>query len=162
IFLEAGWTAMPTSPPPAHQVAVDSIDIDLVENASHAMREGVSAFLGARNDSGQLVNAIPQMFRAVELLLKARLQDLDTHALDDHPNNPTVLDRLAANGIAITSDESAALIRLRRMRNDLQHGTARFNHRTGLAVSRRAIVFLDRFSHVELGLWIGDAIPPKD
>lgn len=52
--------------------------------------------------------------------------------------------------------------RLRRLRNDLQHGTAKFNYRAGLAVSSKTLVFLDRFVHAELGLWMGDAIPADD
>jgi hypothetical protein len=159
IFAEAGWTPVDTSPPPAHQVADDSIDVDLVDNAAHALCEGVASFLSARTNSGRLVNAIPQLFRAVELLLKARLRDLDPNGLADQPNNPTVLKRITACGVAITSDEADAIRKLRRLRNDLQHGTAKFNYRTALAISRRTIVFLDRLAHKELGLWIGDVIP---
>lgn len=105
------------------------------------------------------MNAIPQLFRALELLLKARLRDLDPNGLADEPNNPTVLKRIRAHGVAITSDEADAIRKLRRLRNDLQHGTAKFNYRTALAISRRTIVLLDRFAHIELGLWIGDVIP---
>jgi hypothetical protein len=162
ILLEAGWTPVDTPPPPAHQVADDSVDVDLVENAAHSLREGIASFLGARIASDRLVSAIPQLFKAVELLLKAKLQDLDAHGLDDHPNNASVLKRLAARGVSITKDELDTVSRLRRLRNDLQHGAAKFNHRAGLAVSRRIIVFLDRFAHAELGLWMGDAIPPDD
>jgi hypothetical protein len=133
-----------------------------LDNALHSLREAVPSFLSARKNTDRLVSAIPQLFRAVELLLKARLQNLDVHALDDRPNNPTVLKRLAAKGVTIRKDESETINRLRRLRNDLQHGTAKFNHRTGLALSRRAIVFLDRFSRVELRLWMGDAIPPDN
>jgi hypothetical protein len=162
IFLEAGWTQVDTPPPPAHQIADDSIDVDLVENAAHSLRDGVASFLRARKNSERLVTAIPQFFRAVELMLKAKLHDLDAHGLDDHPNNPTVLERLAARGILVTKDEGSMVGRLRRLRNDLQHGAAKFNHRTGLTVSRKSIVFLDRFANAELGLWIGDALPADD
>jgi len=162
VFLQAGWTPVDTSPPPAHQVANNSVDVDLIENAAYSLREGVTSFLAARKNSERLVNAIPQLFRAVELLLKAKLRDLEAHGLDDHPNNPTVLQRVTARGVSLTKEEVDTVSRLRQLRNVLQHGTAKFNYRTGLAVLRKTIVFLDRFVHAELGLWMGDAIPPDD
>lgn len=161
-FLEAGWTPVPTPPPPAYQVADDSVEVDLVENAGCALTEGVSSYLAAQNASTRLVNAIPQLFRATELLLKAKLQTLDPHALKDHPDNPTVLKRLSARSGSLKPDELTCLQRLRRMRNRSQHGTAKFNHRTGLAVCRKTIIFLDRFANAELGLWLGDVIPKTD
>lgn len=162
VFLEAGWARVDAPPPPAHQVADDSIDVDLVENAGHSIRDGVRSFLAARKNSEKLMNAIPQLFRALELLLKAKLLSLDMRALDDHPNNPTVLKRLAAAGIQLTTAERDTVGMLRRLRNDLQHGAASFNYRTGLAASRRTIILLDRFVHAELGLWIGDIISTGD
>jgi hypothetical protein len=161
-FLEAGFTPVPTPPPPAHQVADDSVEVDLVENAGYALAEGVSSYLAAQNISARLVNAIPQLFRATELLLKAKLQTWDPHALQDHPDNPTVLKRLSTRGASLQPDELTCLQRLRRMRNNLQHGTAKFNHRTGLAICRKTIIFLDRFANTELGLWLGDVIPEND
>ena len=159
VFLEAGWTAVPTSPPPAFQVAGDSVDVDLTENAGHSIAEGVASYLAARKISDKLVNSVPQLFRGVELLLKSKLQMLDPQALQDQPNTPTVLKRLAGKGIALHPDELINLARLRRWRNDLQHGAAKFNHRAGLSTCRSAIIFLDRFGRAELGLWIRDVIP---
>jgi uncharacterized protein YutE (UPF0331/DUF86 family) len=162
IFLEAGWTEVPLPPPPAHQISDDSVDVDLLENAAHSLREGVTSYLAARYTSIRLVNALPQMFRAVELLLKARLQQLDSKGLTDNPNNPTVLNRLQANGVVISKDEIDALTRLRRFRNKLQHGTATLNQRAGLSICRKTIIFLNRFTYEELEIWLGDAIPPDD
>jgi hypothetical protein len=139
-----------------------SIDIDLVENAAHALREGVSSFLAARKSSSRLLDAIPALFRATELLLKAKLQEIDPRSLADEPNNPTVLKRLATAGVAISTSERNSINRLRRLRNALQHGTAKFNHRTGLSTCRQAIIFLNRFVHAEHGLWLGHAIPRDD
>jgi hypothetical protein len=161
-FLEAGFRPVETAPPPAYQLMDDSIDVDLLENAAHAMREGVSSFLAARQSSTALLSAIPALFRAIELLLKAKLQELDPRSLADEPNNPTVLKRLAASGIAISPSERDGINRLRRLRNALQHGTAKFNHRTGLSTCRAAIIFLDRFARAEHGLWLGNAIPPEE
>jgi len=162
IFLEAGWSPVEMAPPPAHQVMDGSVEVDFVENSAHAFCEGVSSFLAAYDRSERLVNAIPQLFRSIELLLKARLQELDPHALDDQPNNPMVLKRLEKGGVSISADDAATVARLRRLRNDLQHGTARFNHRAGLALCKRAIVFVDRFVHSQLGLWVGDVVPVRD
>jgi hypothetical protein len=162
ILLEAGWTPVKTPLPPAHQLAANSISVDLVENACHALREGVRSFLAARSDSDCLVNAIPQLFRAVELFLKAKLRDVDTSALDDYPNNPAMLRRLAARHVRVSPDELETVREMRRLRNDLQHGPARFNYRTGLSVSRRAIIFIDRFAQAELGLWMGEFVEAGD
>lgn len=159
IFAEAGWEQLDLTPPPAHQLAHDSVSVDYAENAAHALREGISAFLAGRKRSEHLVNSIPQLFRAIELLLKAKLEQIDPQLLRDKLNNPTVLKRIMEAGVALSVDELSCVNRLRSMRNDLQHGTAQFNHRTGLSVSRRAIVFIDRFAQKELTLWVGDAIP---
>lgn len=106
VFLEAGWTSVETSAPPAHQVADSSVDVDLIENAAHSLRDGVTSFLAARNNSERLVNAIPQLFRAVELLLKAKLRDLDARKLADHPNTPTVLTHLVARGVSLRTNST--------------------------------------------------------
>ncbi len=162
MLLEAGWTKVDQAPPPALQVMRNSVDVSLGKNAEHAFAEGVSEFLAAYVYPDRLVHAIPQLFRATELLLKARLEMLDPHGLDDQPNNPTVLDRLCAGGISLSGDEVEAITRLRRLRNNLQHGEATFNHREGLALCRRGIIFIDRFVDEELGMWTADAIRGSD
>jgi hypothetical protein len=162
VFLEAGWTAVPTSPPPALQVVGNSVDVDLMENAGHSIAEGVASYLAARKISDKLVTSVPQLFKGIELLLKSKLQELDARGLQDQPNTPTVLKRLAGKGVALRPDELMTLQRLRRWRNDLQHGTATFNHRAGLSTCRSAIILLDRFSQLELGLWLGDVVPADD
>jgi hypothetical protein len=59
-------------------------------------------------------------------------------------------------------EELTCLQRLRRMRNNLQHGTAKFNHRTGLTICHKAIIILDRFANTELGLWLGEVITENE
>lgn len=162
IVLEAGWTRVEQPPPPALQLTRDSIDVSLGRNAEHAFADGVSAFLAAYIRPERLVSAVPQLFRAIELLLKARLEMIDAHALDGQPNNRAVLGRLRAGGVILSSDEIDTIARLRRLRNDLQHGTATFNHRAGLALCRRAVVFTDRFVDEELGMWTAEAIEGSD
>jgi hypothetical protein len=162
ILLEAGWSPVPEPPPPALQLMCNSIDVSLGKNAEHAFADGVSEFLAAFVHPDRLVHAIPQLFRAIELLLKARLEMLDSHGLEDQPNNPTVIDRLRAGGVNLAPEEIETITRLRRLRNDLQHGEATFNHRTGLALCRRGIVFVDRFADDELGTWTAAAIRGSD
>jgi hypothetical protein len=162
LLREMGWTQADMSPPPAYQLAEDSIDVDLVDNAALSLKHGVSCFLRAKMNANELANAIPSVFRAVELLLKARLHEADPSALDDQPNNPTVLNRLATLGVIIPEDEKKSITQLRRLRNHLQHGEATFNYRAGRAVCKQAILFLNKFAWKELSLWIGDAVAPDE
>lgn len=162
ISMEAGWTQVDTAPPPALQIMEGSVGVDLAKNAEHAFREGVAAFIAAYVHPDRLVTAVPQLFRAIELLLKARLTMSDPSALDDQPNIPTVLARLQAHGVALAEAEIETMTRLRRLRNDLQHEEATFNHRAGLGLCRRAVIWIDRFAEEEVGLWTGDVIADAD
>jgi hypothetical protein len=47
---------------------------------------------------------------------------------------------------------------LRKLRNQLQHSSARFNHRTVLGLCRNALIVIDRFVVDQLGVWAGDVI----
>lgn len=162
ILMEAGWQKVDLAPPPALQITEGSVDVDLAQNAEHAFREGVAAFVAAYVHPDRLVAAVPQLFRAIELLLKARLTMINLHGLGDQPNNPTVLERLQARGVSLAADEIETIRRLRRLRNDLQHGQAAFNHRAGLALCRRGVIWIDRFADEELGLWTGDVLAGAD
>lgn len=162
VFLEAGWSRIESAPPPAHQIADDSIDVDLLENAGHALSEGVRRFLEARCDSSRLVHAIPDIFRGLELLLKARLQQEGPDALADHPNNPTVIQRLSLAGVHLSPAELETVKRLRRLRNELQHGGAKFNYRSGLALARGAILLSNRIALADFEVWMGDLLDPND
>ena len=157
-FLEAGWQRMPTPPPPAEQVSPSGIDLDLIDNAARSLRDGVSAFLAADTEPDALARAVPELFRCLEILLKARLVQLDTNGLHGNPNNPTVLQRLGCLGVHLLASENTTLNRLRRIRNQLQHGAATFGYRTGLSLCRQAIVLIDRFASSELGIWVEDAV----
>ena len=162
VLLEAGFKPVATAPPPALQVSPSSVNVDLTENAGHALREGVASFLAARDLPHALLTAIPQLHRAIELLLKARLERFDSEALRDRPNNPTVLDRLRQRGLTLAATDLSTITRLRGLRNDLQHGTSHFNQRAGLALCRSAVVFVDQFADSELDLWIADAVSVDD
>lgn len=120
------------------------------------------SYVAAKTESSSLVNAVPQLFRAVELLLKSRLEQVDPQGLVDHPNNPAVLSRLANIAVIVTPAERDTIAKLRRLRNNLQHGTAKFNHRAGLAVCRAILIFLNRFLDVELNMYLGDLVHEDD
>jgi hypothetical protein len=162
IFLNAGFRPVATEQPPAHQIAEDSVHVGLFENAIYSLSAGVRFYLAGKNESSELVNAIPALFRTVELLLKERLQRTDQQALQDQPNNPTVLRRLKAAGVPITIDEDKHIAALRKLRNDLQHGTARFNQRAGLRACRAIMIFIDQFMFSELSTHLGDHITEAD
>lgn len=162
VFMEAGWTKVDLPPPPAFQLMPDSVDVDLVENAAYAFSDGVAGFLASYVKPERLMSAVPDLFRAIELLLKARLALSDGAALDDRPNNPTVLARLQRNGVVLARQDAETIARLRQLRNDLQHGSAAFNHRQVLGLCRRAVVFVDGFVDAELGHWVGDVISDDD
>jgi hypothetical protein len=161
VLEEAGWEPVETSPPPAFHLVDGSVEVDLLQNAEHAFVNGVDAYLASFSRPRRLLSAVPDLFRAVELILKMRLEDIDSAALVSRPNNPKVLALLRREGVEITTSQTETIVRLRRLRNQLQHGGARFGHREGLRACREGIVFLDRFLRSEFGIWIGDALPPE-
>jgi hypothetical protein len=159
IFAEAGWTPMPLPPAPADQLRDDSVDVDLLENAALALAEGAGHFAKGRTQPEHLVHAIPQLFRALELILKAKLLYYSPQALDDHPRIAIVIKRLAANGLQLSKTDQSTIDVARKLRNKLQHGTATFNHRAALSACRKLIIFLDRFTIAELEIWVGHVVP---
>lgn len=162
VWLEAGYEPIPTAPAPAFQVSDSLIDIDLAENAGLAFSDGSTCFMRSQTNPTDLVNAVLEIFRATELLLKAKLKQIDVNALADHPNNPTVLNRLNSNGVIISIDELSTIQTLRRLRNQLQHSEANLNYRSVRRVCYLTILFINRFAHSELGLWIGDVVSKED
>lgn len=162
ILEEAGWERVIEPPPPASAVAGSTLAVDLVEGAAQAVAAGTCDFLAGALMPRRLPLAVMDLARAVELLLKARLQEADEDALRDRPNNPTVLRRLAEHDVAITAAELETLGALRRLRNTLQHDSAQFNHRDALGLCRDSLIFLAEFAHRELGLWLAWAVDPAD
>ena len=162
IFLEAGWKPVPMPMPPASQIIDNSIDMDLLENAVHSLQEGIAAYVAAHKDSGRLLDALRDLYTSVELLCKARLQTLTPGELTKRLNTPTVLKRLAAEGVTLLHQDTQTVEQLRLLRNNLQHGDAKFNYRTALSICRKTIVFIDGFVEQELDLWIGDEVRGDD
>jgi hypothetical protein len=162
ILLEAGFTPDPMPPAPAIQITSGSFDVDMMDSAGHALAGGASAYLAAYVHPERLIDAVKDLFQAIELLLKVRLEASKPLGLRDQPNNPTVLVRLAAIGVALSADETNTLTELRRLRNDLQHSSASFNQRAALSLCRRALILIDRFVVEELNAWPGDVIAAAD
>lgn len=162
VLLEAGWQPVREPAPPAFQMMDGTVELDMMESAGRALAAGAAAYLAAYVHPEKLIDAVKDLFHAVELLLKVRLEASDPLGLSDQPNNPTVLTRLAAVGVLVSGDEANTVLELRQLRNALQHNTARFNQRAILALSRRTLIFLDRFCLDEINAWIGDVIAPDD
>ena len=162
IFLEAGWKPAPMPMPPAFQIIDNSVSVDLLENAAHSLQEGIAAYVAAHKDSGRLLDALRDLYTSVELLSKARLQALEPGELGKRLNTPSVLRRLTTNGVTLSQQDAQTVEQLRELRNSIQHGEAKFNYRTALSLSRKAIVFIDRFLEHELKLWVGDVVREDD
>jgi hypothetical protein len=162
LLAEAGFEPIPLPPTPAWQLNEGSIDVDLVGNAGDACGTGVAAYVAAHTQPGQLTTAILELFRTIDLLFRARLEQLEPGALGGRPNNPTVLKRLAGHGVSMDPGDEEMIAALRRLRNKLQHSEARFNHRFGLGLCRRAIIFIDAFASSQLGLRTRDVLRVED
>lgn len=162
IFLEAGWKPAPMPIPPAFQIVDNSIDMEFLEGAAYSLREGISAYVAAHEDPERLIDALKDLHTGVELLLKARLEMLSTGPLAKRWNMASILKKLAEYGVDISQRDTEGIEGLRALRNNVQHGHARFNYRTGLSTCRKAIVFIDRFVEQELRLWVGDVIGEDD
>lgn len=161
LLASAGFVPVASPPPTAFHLMDDAIEVDHEENAMHALVDGVAAYLAARRAPNAMLIAVPSLFRALELALKARLLQLDPNGLRGKPDNPAVLKRLAVLGVNFSAGERATIDALRRLRNDLQHGAAKFNHRAGLSIARRSTVLLERFLRAELNVGIAGELPPE-
>jgi pimeloyl-ACP methyl ester carboxylesterase len=162
VLAEAGFEPSAMPPTPASQLREASIDLDLISNAGHAFGAGVAAYHAAYTRPERLSAAVLDLFRAIELLLKARLEQVDPRVLNERLSNPTVLRRLADHGVVLAAADHATISSLRQLRNKVQHSEARFNHRVGLGLCRAAIIFIDAFATSQLGLRTQDAVAHED
>ena len=74
ILLEDGWHPVPEPPDPAFQIMDDSVDVDMMDSAGHALAAGASAYLAAYLHPERLIDAVKDLFQSIELLLKVRLE----------------------------------------------------------------------------------------
>lgn len=155
--LEAlGFSRVQTPVPPASQSNNIEYEINIVRNAATSIIEGTRAYLNGRNNVDELKYAILNLLHAIELLLKIKLDYIDQSDLDIKSNIPQVVKKLLEHGIEIKPDEIEVINRLRKQRNNIQHGESRFTYRPILSLLRHSLIFIDRFSFEELDLWLGD------
>lgn len=158
LLSEAGFMPLRQARPPAFEVQDASLDIDLVKGAEVALHSGVSCFIASTVEPNMLVLAIPHLDRAIELLLKARLELADPQQSSKRLNTRRARKRLNEIGVEFSPVDAQTITDLRLCANNLKHHTAQFNNRAGLNLCKQAVVFIDRFVSDELGLWVGDAV----
>jgi hypothetical protein len=158
LLSEAGFVPVPQASPPAFQLKDTSLDVHLVKGAEVALRSGVSCFVASIVEPDMLVLAIPHLDRAIELLLKARLELADPQQSSKGLNIHRVRKRLDEIGVEFSPADDQVISDLRQCANKLKHHTAQLNYRAGRNLCKQAVVFVDRFVSQELGLWLGDAV----
>jgi hypothetical protein len=158
VFIEAGWTLVHQPPEPPYQLAGFTYKVDKLTNVISSLNEAVPAYDKARTQLSFLKAAILQLFHAIELILKLRLEELDSSALLQNPNNPTVIDLLREQGVVISDDELTTISELRKLRNAFQHAEPSYNYRATLLLLKQGLVFVDRFSIDELNVWIAEHV----
>jgi hypothetical protein len=158
VLREAGFRAEPMPTPPAQQLLPNGVELTLLDGAAEALAEAADDFADASRNPARLVQALPNLHRATELALKARLADHEPEVIVQRLNSRSVIERLAKHGSTLEAGELDTLSELRRARNRIEHGETSFGHRTGLALFRRGVEFIDRFAADQLDLWIGDVV----
>ena len=158
ILIEAGFSEVHQPPEPIFQMAGFKYEVDKMTNALSSFEESMFSYQKGRMQNAYLNSAILQIFHALELLLKARLEEIDPVALTNNPNNPTVVTLLQQNGIAFIEEERKTIAALRKLRNLLQHSEASLNYRTVLSLLQKTFIFIDRFCIDELKIWIAEQI----
>jgi hypothetical protein len=156
-FMEAGWTQAKSPPPllPA-QLSADLFGVDITENAVRSFNAAAEAYGESHTDGDALRLGVLHLFHALELILKVRLEQLSGKGDTTHLNNTAVLSALKTMGVAFAADDLDAIANLRRLRNKLQHGGARYGYREVRVLLARTFTFIDAFFKNEFGEWIGE------
>lgn len=157
-FIQAGWSQVPTPPMLAFQLADTTIDIDKLSNAINSLNEGIDSYKKAKTEIDFIKHGVLQLFHAIELLLKEKLEESDSDALKSKPDNPTVIKLLRKQGVSFSANELQTIKELRKLRNSFQHAEAEFNYRSALKLMKNSIIFIDRFCIQELKIWIAEHI----
>ena len=157
-FIQAGWSHVPESPSVVYQLADTAFDLDKLSNAFSSLTEGILSYKKARTEVEFIKHGVLQLFHTVELILKAKLDGVDSKALSAKPDNPAVLRLLQKHGVSFREDELQTIKELRKLRNLFQHAEAEFSYRSALKLMRNSIIFIDRFCLEELNLWIAERI----
>jgi hypothetical protein len=156
-FVEAGWTQA-RSPPPllSAQLSADLFGVDLTENAIRSFNSAAEAFGLSRTHGDALRQGVLDLFHALELMLKVRLQQQTGQAFVTRLNNLTVIRMLTTAGVNFTANDLDTIAKLRRLRNRLQHDGARYGYREVRELLAEAFIFIDSFFKKEFGEWIGE------
>jgi hypothetical protein len=159
-FMEAGWTESPMPPPPARQMEPEGIDIHIGRNAALALQDAAKHYAASVIDPSQVRSAVLDLFQAIELLLKIKLEIATGDVSTRRKNNPEVIRALAACGEGLPAEDARLVAALRELRNRLQHSEGRVGYADTRALIARGFVMIDRFAWEALGWWIADAIDP--
>lgn len=157
-LIQAGWELDPMPPEPAYQIMVSTFSVDKFTNALTSLDEGVIAFQKSKKQIEFIKQGVLQLFHTIELILKAKLEKLNSNALKSKPDNPTIIKLLQKHGVSFSADEPQTIKELRQLRNAFQHAEAKFNYRSALKLMRNSIIFIDRFCVQELKIWIAEHI----
>jgi hypothetical protein len=103
-----------------------------------------------------LRQGVLDLFHALELMLKVRLQQEMGQAFVTRLNNLAVMRMLSAAGVKFTADDLDTIAKLRRLRNRLQHDGARYGYREVRKLLAKVFMFMDAFFQQEFGGWIGE------
>lgn len=157
VLVEAGFTQA-QSPPPllAAQLSRDLFGVDLAENAARSFNAAAEAYGQSRTDGDALREGVLNLFHALELMLKVRLQQQPGQVLATRLNSRAVLRALMEAGVNFTADELDTIAKLRRLRNKLQHDGARYGYREARDLLAKTFMFMDAFIQKEFGGWIGE------
>jgi hypothetical protein len=157
-LIQAGWSEIPTPPFLAFQLAETNLDIDKLSNALGSLNEGILSYKKAKTEIDFIKHGVLQLFHTIELILKAKLEELGSNALKNKSDNPTVIKLLQKHKVLFSVDELQTIKELRQLRNSFQHAEAKFNYRSALKLMRNSIIFIDRFCVQELKIWIAEHI----
>lgn len=160
-FLEAGYSEVRTVPPVTEQLREDGFSMDVMENAGAALKLGALAYEQSHKNPAALREAVLNLFQAVELILKTRLERIYPGTLNRAYNNSTVINKLQSANVQLRTHDIEKISELRSIRNRLQHSEMKLSYRNTRALLRKVLGFLDEFCLKELNCWMGDVVPPK-
>lgn len=149
-------------------MALQKIELDLVENGKDSLRHAVEHFTDDSRPT-DLKYAVLHVFHAVELFLKAVLGNAHPTLIFQKPeesNKPsartvdfgTLLDRLKAVGVELEDDELETLQAIRSERNKIEHYKVAFDKKQVKVWIGRAMRFLDKFVDDELDFKLEDVL----
>lgn len=157
-LIQAGFSLVPTPPSLAYQLANTAFGTDKLSNSFSSLNEGIISYKKAKTELDSIKQGVLQLFHTIELILKEKLEELDSNALKNKLDNPTVIKLLKKHGVSFGANELQTIKELRKLRNLFQHAEAEFNYRSALRLMKNSIIFIDRFCAQEFKIWIAEHI----